>query len=335
MTQEPQAIALIDRFGRSKRKLRVSLTDRCNFRCPYCMPESPQWLPTEQLLRFDERLRLLQLVVSEFGIREIRLTGGEPLLYPQLPELLQALQGLRADGLQRIALTTNAYLLERHAEMLKQAGLDDLNVSLDALDPPCFERLSGGRSIQPVLAGIDAARQQGLPIKINSVLIHGHNADQLWPLVDWAADRQLPLRFIEFMPLDGRGAWQRNRVVTATELLAQLAEKDQLVAEAKREGPAQYYWLRKRQIRIGMIPTVSQPFCGDCDRLRVTAEGQLLACLFSNSGPQLMPLLRNTSAGKDAQLKALIRQAVWAKDEGYVSRPGYTERPISMHGIGG
>lgn len=333
MTHPPQAMALLDRFGRAKRKLRLSLTDRCNFRCPYCMPENPQWLDSEHLLDFDQRLGLVSLMVRELGIQQLRLTGGEPLLYPQLLELLKALQPLREHGLQRISMTSNGYLLDRHAEALAAAGLDDLNVSLDAVEDQRFRALSGGRALAPVLAGIDAARRAGLPIKLNAVLLHQHNADQLWPLLDWAAEQGLPLRFIEFMPLDGRGAWSRERVVTERQILDEIRAREPHMQELGARGPASYYALPGRKLEIGVIPTITRPFCGDCDRLRLTASGELLACLFSSQGPNLKQAL---DGGADhGALKREIRSAVWAKDEGYVAHPGYTERTISMHGIGG
>lgn len=333
MTHPPQAMALLDRFGRAKRKLRVSLTDRCNFRCPYCMPENPQWLDREHLLDFDQRLGLLELMVRELGIQQLRLTGGEPLLYPQLLELLAALQPLRKEGLQRISMTSNGYLLERQADALAAAGLDDLNVSLDAVEDGRFRALSGGRALAPVLAGITASRAAGLPVKLNAVLLHQHNADQLWPLLDWAAEQGLPLRFIEFMPLDGRGAWSRERVVTERQILDEISTREPRIQELGPRGPASYYELPNRNLQIGIIPTITRPFCGDCDRLRLTAAGELLACLFSTKGPNLKQAL---AEGADrATIKREIRSAVWAKDEGYVAHPGYTERTISMHGIGG
>ena len=172
-----------------------------------------------------------------------------------------------------------------------------------------------------------------MPIKLNAVLLHQHNSDQLWPLLDWAAEQGLPLRFIEFMPLDGRGAWSRERVVTERQILDEIRTREPNIQELGARGPASYYALPDRKLEIGIIPTITRPFCGDCDRLRLTAAGELLACLFSSRGPNLKQAL---AGGADrAAIKREIRSAVWAKDEGYVARPGYTERTISMHGIGG
>lgn len=333
MTHPPQAMALLDQFGRAKRKLRVSLTDRCNFRCPYCMPETPQWLPKDQLLSFDQRRLLIRILVTELGITHLRLTGGEPLLYPQLVELLHELKPLRSEGLQRISITSNGFLLANQANALASAGVDDINVSLDAVEDARFRALSGGRPLAPVLEGIAAAKAAGLPIKLNSVLLHQHNDDQLWPLLDWATEQRLPLRFIEFMPLDGRGAWSKERVVTERQILDQIGAQESVTERSGLPGPATYYHLAKRGIDIGIIPTITRPFCGDCDRLRLTAAGELLACLFSSSGPNLRQALHDGASA--TQIKRQIRAAVWAKDEGYVAHPGYTERPITMHGIGG
>ncbi|MFP5306617.1 MAG: GTP 3',8-cyclase MoaA, partial [Gammaproteobacteria bacterium] len=198
--------ALQDARGRSKRKLRLSLTDRCNLRCVYCMPEHPQWLPREQILRREELLRLARLFVTELGIQEIRLTGGEPLLRADVVEIVAMLGELRPLGLERIAMTSNGIQLPRHALALRAAGLDDINISLDAFTPETFQRLTGG-AVEPVLRGIDAARAVGLPVKINSVAIRDHNEDEVLPLARWAVAQDVPLRFIEFMPLDGRGYW--------------------------------------------------------------------------------------------------------------------------------
>ena len=332
MTLAPDATALIDRYGRSKRKLRVSLTDRCNFRCPYCLPEKPQWLKKDQLLSAAERQRLLLLFVERFGISEIRLTGGEPLLSTELFTTLEFLGGLRVAGLKRIALTSNASLLESKAAALRDAGLDDLNVSLDALDAQRFAELSGGQPIAPVLAGIGAAQAAGLPLKVNTVLMRGRNEDQILPLVAWAEAQQVTLRFIEFMPLDSGSRWNRQQVVTEADVLEQIGRLGAVTAMATANGPASYYRIAGHSQKIGVIPTVSRPFCGDCDRLRLTASGELFACLFSAQGADLRSTLRG---GDNAQLIEMVRRCVWQKDEGYAAKPGYTERPISMHGLGG
>lgn len=323
---------LQDQHGRSKRKLRVSLTDRCNLRCPYCMPDHPQWLPKAQILQREELMRLLGLFVTQGGIRELRLTGGEPLLRRDLAEIIRNCGDLREQGLERISLTTNGILLSQQAVKLAEAGLDDLNVSLDALTDAAFARMSGGHgSPQQVLSGIRAARDAGLPVKINSVIIRGYNEHEVLPLVRWACAEDVPLRFIEFMPLDGRGEWSAERVVSEAEMLAPLRDEFHLEAQPETDEPARYYRINGRYT-LGVISTISKPFCKRCDRLRLTATGELYSCLFAERGLDLRSLLRGDA--NDAALLAAIRGEVWNKGKGYLAN-GYVERPISMHALGG
>jgi GTP 3',8-cyclase len=326
-----QAAPLADARGRSKRKLRLSLTDRCNLRCVYCMPEHPQWLPRDALLTADELQRLAGVFVTQLGIDEVRLTGGEPLLRADVVDITARLDRLRGAGLGRIAMTSNGARLDRHARALHAAGLDDLNISLDAVTPQGFARLTGGE-LAPVLRGIDAARAAGLPVKINSVILRGHNEDEVLPLVRWAVAENLSLRFIEFMPLDGRGYWNVERVVREDEILAQLAPHYAVASEPATDDPAHYYRLDGRYA-LGMISTVSKPFCRRCDRVRVSATGRLYSCLFSADGPDLRTLLRDGSG--DDVIETRVRDHVWHKEAGYAERPGYVERPITMHVMGG
>ncbi|WP_091530681.1 GTP 3',8-cyclase MoaA [Fontimonas thermophila] len=332
--RNPSAVpepGLRDAHGRTKRKLRLSLTDRCNLRCVYCMPEHPRWLPRDELLRREELLQLAQVFVAELGIREIRLTGGEPLLRADVVEIVALLGRLRALGLERIAMTSNGVPLARHAVALRAAGLDDLNVSLDAVTPEAFRRLTGGE-LAPVLRGIDAARAAGLPVKINSVILRGHNEDEVLPLVRWAMAEGITLRFIEFMPLDGRGYWNDARVVREDSILERLRAHYTVHAEPPTDDPAHYYLLDGRY-RLGMISTISKPFCRRCDRVRLSATGMLYACLFAQTGADLRTPLR-AGAGVD-ELRQLIRAHVWHKQAGYAERPGYVERPVTMHMLGG
>ncbi|TXH04206.1 MAG: GTP 3',8-cyclase MoaA [Nevskiaceae bacterium] len=323
---------LQDQYGRRKRKLRVSLTDRCNLRCPYCMPDQPQWLPKAQILRQEELLRLLTLFVGELGIGELRLTGGEPLLRKDLDAIVESCGRLRALGLQRISLTSNGLLLADRAAALRRAGLDDVNVSLDALDESIFARMSGGRgSAAAVTRGIVAARDAGLPVKINTVVMRGHNEGEIPALVRWARQQRIPLRLIEFMPLDGGGAWSAERVVPEAEMLAPLRAAFSLEAMPATDEPARYYRV-DGDYELGVISTISKPFCQRCDRLRLTATGELYACLFSAKGRDLRALLRD--GADDAQLLAAVRDHVWHKERGYAAT-GYVERPISMHALGG
>ncbi|MGH8461885.1 MAG: GTP 3',8-cyclase MoaA [Stenotrophobium sp.] len=321
-----------DRQGRHKRKLRVSLTDRCNLRCPYCMPDTPQWLPRKQLLDRAELKRLITLFVTRLGITQLRLTGGEPLLRKDLEDCIADFSGLRTQGLERISLTTNGVLLARRARGLRAAGLDDINVSLDALDAAAFARMSGGHGDPAqVTAGVLAAREAGLPVKINMVVMRDFNEDEVLPLARWALDHAVPLRLIEFMPLDSGGRWNRERVVPAADMLKILGAAFEVEALPENDDPARYYRLDGRGM-LGIISTISRPFCTRCDRLRLTATGELYACLFSANGHDLRSPLRAGTA--DAEIEAAIRRHVWFKEAGY-AQTGYVERPITMHALGG
>jgi cyclic pyranopterin phosphate synthase len=324
-------LTLRDARGRTKRKLRVSLTDRCNLRCLYCMPETPEWLPRAQTLRQEEFIRLVRIFVEELGLRELRLTGGEPLMRKDVVEIVAGLNTLRPLGLERIAMTSNGVYLPRHAQRLREAGLDDLNVSLDSRTPETFRTLTGG-DVEPVLRGIDAAREAGLPVKINAVIIRDYNEHEILPLARWAAAEQLPMRFIEFMPLDGRGFWNEQRVIGEREMLDALATEFSVDALPVTDEPARYYLLDGRH-RLGIISTVTRPFCRRCDRLRLSATGTLYSCLFSATGAELRDLLR--ASPDSAALVERIRGHVWHKEAGYAERPGYVERPITMHHLGG
>lgn len=323
---------LTDRHARTKRKLRVSLTDRCNFRCPYCMPDKPVWLPKNELLTRAELRRLLTLFVRDGGIQHLRFTGGEPLLRPDLEAVVADCAELRDFGLQRISLTSNGLLLADHAAALKRAGVDDINISLDALSEPVFRQLSGGRgSVVQVQAGILAARAAGLAPKLNCVVMRGFNEGEVLPLARWARAERLPLRYIEFMPLDGGGQWSAERVVPEAEILDALRREFSVLPLPETGDPARYYLL-DGGFEVGIISTISRPFCTRCDRLRLTANGELFTCLFSAQGQGLRDPMR---AGEtDAELLARIRASVWTKQEGYAAT-GYVERPISMHALGG
>jgi len=321
---------LIDRHGRTKRKLRISLTDRCNFRCTYCMPEHPDWLPRASLLERDEIVRLAGLFVDH-GIDQIRLTGGEPLLRRDLLECVRAIDGLRARGLARLSMTTNASRIAPKARELIAAGIDDFNVSLDALDPETFRRLTR-REIAPVLDGIDALADAGANVKLNAVVIRGDNEKDVVPLLDWAMARGLPLRFIEYMPLDAPGHWKRDAVVSEAEILDAIRVTHRVDVVPRSHDPATPY-LVDGHYPLGIISTVSHPFCATCDRLRITATGELFTCLFSPVGTPLGARMREGI--DDEALAAQVARAVWLKDAGYASRPGPVDRPLTMHAMGG
>lgn len=324
---------LVDQHGRRKRKLRLSVTDRCNLRCAYCMPENPSWLPRDQLLTIEELLRLTALFVTQLGITNVRLTGGEPTLRRGLPELIEGLQLLRPRGLQRVSMTSNATRLAELAPALKAAGLDDLNISIDARDPALFQKLTRG-PIEPVLEGIAAARDAGLPFKLNAVVIRDYNDGEIESLAAWAFEQRVEMRFIEFMPLDNAQQWSRERVVTESEILQRLGTRFGKIEKLPRSSasPATEYLLGGEH-RLGIITTVSDPFCSSCDRVRLTAVGELFACLFSARGSKLRDALR--SGEPDAALLAMIRSGVWNKEAGFAAPRGYVERPITMHRLGG
>lgn len=325
------ALPLTDARGRIKRKLRVSLTDRCNFRCHYCMPDHPDWLPKRDILRREELVRLVGLFVRELGVEELRLTGGEPLLRKDVVELVADFDALRPQGLRRIGMTSNATRLSELAPSLRAAGLDDLNISIDAIEPHRFRELTRG-DIGPVLSGIDAARAAGIPVKLNCVAIRDYNESELLPLARWAMAQDLPLRFIEFMPLDGRRGWSRERVIGEADILERLGREFTIERLPRTNEPATYYRLDGRHT-LGIISTVTNPFCSSCDRVRLSSTGGLYNCLFSATALDLREPLRG-GAGDDELLER-IRGHVWKKEAGYAENPGYVERPVTMHHLGG
>ncbi|WP_345710274.1 GTP 3',8-cyclase MoaA [Kineococcus glutinatus] len=335
---------LRDQHGRTAVDLRVSLTDRCNLRCGYCMPpEGLPWAAKESLLTDAEVVRLVTLAVRDLGVQEVRFTGGEPLLRRGLEDLVAATTALRtpAGAPVRASLTTNGIGLDRRAAPLAAAGLHRVNVSLDTLRPDRFLALTRRDRHADVLAGIRAAREAGLsPVKVNAVLLRGLNDDEAPALLRWALAEDVQLRFIEQMPLDPQGAWRREDMVTADEVLAALQEHVVLrpVASSVRgSAPAQTWQVEDRAGTtgtVGIIASVTRPFCGDCDRTRLTADGQVRTCLFSTSETDLRDLLRG-GAG-DAELAAAWRAAMWGKRAGHdIDDPGFLHPQRPMSAIGG
>ncbi|ENX57827.1 MULTISPECIES: GTP 3',8-cyclase MoaA [Acinetobacter] len=330
---------LQDQYGRIKRKLRISVTDRCNFKCIYCMPEHPEWMKKQDLLSFEALFIFCQYMVGQ-GIQNIRITGGEPLMRQGVVHFIRDLQSLRALGLKRISITTNGHYLAKYAEPLKQAGLDDLNISLDSLDPLQFKQLTK-KELAPVFAGIEAATKVGLPFKINCVLIQGQNDDQIVPMVKWAKQHNIPLRFIEFMPLDGDQHWTDQAVVSEAEILKQLSAHYDIQVLEQQHEPARLYQL-DGQYKLGIISTITHSFCGDCDRIRLTAQGELYNCLFARQGLNIKPDLQQAIKQK-AELKPLafhqldqkIKPYIWNKAQGYHAIQHQQARKISMHMLGG
>ena len=333
---------LVDRFGRVHNNLRISVTDRCNIRCFYCMPaEDVQFLPKQQLLTFEEIERVVRIGVT-LGIDRLRLTGGEPLVRRDLPLLVAALSQI--PGIVDIGLTTNGMLLSELAQPLRQAGLRRLNISLDALDPEVFRRVTRRDGYEQVLAGIEAARSAGFsPIKLNAVSVRGLTEDQIEPFGRLARDTDTVVRFIEFMPLDADSQWQRDRVLTAAEILQRLehafgplrpvaAQGGQVVTDGK--APAEDYEFVDGRGRIGLIASVSQPFCASCNRFRVTADGRLRNCLFSHEETDIRELLR--AGAEDAVIAQAMLDCIAAKGEGHEINTSRFLQPLRpMYAIGG
>ena len=334
-----------DRLGRPLRDLRISVTDRCNFRCPYCMPEEIfgeryQFLPRARILRFEEILRLARLFVG-LGARKLRITGGEPLVRAQLPVLVEGLAKL--DGVQDLALTTNGVLLPQHARALADAGLDRVTVSLDSLDPEIFARMSGGRgSVEQVLAGIAAAEQAGLaPIKLNCVVQRGVNDEAPLALARHFRGSGHIVRFIEYMDVGTLNGWDPAQVVPAREVLDGIAAELPLepVDPDYAGEVARRYRYRDGSGEIGVIASVTQPFCGDCTRARLSAEGSLFTCLFGSRGTDLKTPLRDGAS--DNVLLARIQEA-WSQrsdrysEQRHQARAAGAEPPrVEMYQIGG
>ena len=328
---------LPDSFGRIATDLRVSLTDRCNLRCAYCMPpEGLDWLPTTDQLTDDEVVRLVRIGVEQLGIREVRFTGGEPLLRRGLAGIVARTAALRPRP--EISLTTNAIGLERTAGTLRAAGLNRVNVSLDTLRPETFRKLARRDRLPDVLDGLAAAAQVGLrPVKVNAVLMRDLNDDEAVPLLRYCLDRGYELRFIEQMPLDAQHGWKRAEMVTAEEILAALGREFTLTPDDPRQrgsAPAEAFLVDGGPARVGVIASVTRPFCGTCDRVRLTADGQVRNCLFARSESDLRGPLR--AGADDAELAAAWRRAVAVKLPGHgINDPSFLQPDRPMSAIGG
>jgi GTP 3',8-cyclase len=333
---------LVDRYGRVAVDLRVSLTDRCNLRCTYCMPAAGlAWLPGETVLSDDEVVRLVGIAVQRLGVTEIRFTGGEPLLRPGLVDIVARTATLHPRP--TLSLTTNAVGLDRLAGPLAAAGLDRINVSLDTLRPEVFTTLTRRARLADVLTGLHAADAAGLrPVKLNAVLMRGVNDGEAVELLAFALEHGYELRFIEQMPLDAQHGWSRTEMVTAAEILASLGSVFTLLADPAERGaaPAQT-WLvdghtnaAGRPARVGVIASVTQPFCGACDRTRLTADGQVRSCLFSREETDLRGLLRSGTG--DDELADTWRMAMWGKLPGHgINEPSFLQPARPMSAIGG
>ena len=297
---------LSDAFGRVATDLRVSLTDRCNLRCSYCMPaEGLEWLPDETVLTDDEIVRLIHIGVTRLGIREVRFTGGEPLVRRGLVGIVARTKALSPTP--EVSMTTNALGLTRTAQALADAGLDRINVSLDTIRPESFHEVTRRDRLPDVIAGLDAARKAGLgPIKINAVLLRGLNDDQAPELLRWAIGEGYELRFIEQMPLDAQHGWSRAEMVTAEEIFTSLEREFILepAAEPRGSAPAELFTVDGGPAQVGVIASVTRPFCGDCDRVRLTADGQVRNCLFAREESDLRGALR--AGASDDEIAAAL-----------------------------
>ena len=354
---------LQDDHGRVMRDLRVSLTDRCNFRCLYCLPETEEaadfyrskwdalrnplpaapsltpiqydWKPKSALLSFEEIHRVVRIAV-ELGVRKIRLTGGEPLLRKAVPVLVRSLREIA--GIEDLALTTNGFLFARQGEALRNAGLHRVSFSLDSLDATNFRKLTGRDGLSEVLAAIDQAQRLGFsPVKVNAVVIRGLNDHEVEGLAQFARERSLSLRFIEFMPLDSSRAWQKELVVPGREIVARLRNRFELVPVDQSSNPAETArrWVfADGRGEVGVIAPVTEPFCGHCNRLRITADGKIRTCLFSLEEPDLKPMLRGGATDDD--LAARLIEIVRGKEAGHrIGHADFVQPARTMSCIGG
>ncbi len=356
------SVALLqDSHGRVMRDLRVSITDRCNFRCLYCLPETeeaanfyrtrydalrnPQpvaltpiqyeWKPKAHLLSFEEIERVVRIAVG-LGIEKIRVTGGEPLLRRDVPQLVAKLGAIA--GVRDLAMTTNGFLFARHAEALRAAGLRRVSFSMESLDPVNFQKMTGRAGLAEVLAGIAQAQAMGFaPVKVNAVVIRGLNDHELVPLATFAREHHLSLRFIEFMPLDSGHAWKRDLVVPGREILARLREHFELLPVDQTTNPAETarrWKFADGRGEVGIIAPVTEPFCGHCNRLRITADGKLRTCLFSVGEHDLKPLLRG--GADDGTIADYLRELVMGKEAGHrIGQPDFVQPARTMSCIGG
>ncbi len=335
-TSRPDTPFLVDRFGRVATDLRVSLIDKCNLRCTYCMPaEGLPWLGRDELLTTDEMVRLIRIAVEDLGVTNVRFTGGEPLLRKDIVDIIAATSALPSGP--RTSLTTNGINLDRFAEPLVQAGLDRVNVSLDTLNKETFKELTRRDRFDAVLAGLEAARSTGLePVKVNAVLMRDLNEHEACDLLRFCLDQGYQLRFIEQMPLDAQHGWDRERMITADEILERLGAEFTLTPHSAERGsaPAERWLVDGGPGTVGVIGSVTRPFCEACDRTRLTADGQLRSCLFSQAETDLRGPLR--SGADDGEIMRLWQETMWDKKAGHgMDGAGFAQPSRPMSSIGG
>ena len=327
-------MSLVDGFGRVHKDLRVSLTDKCNLRCTYCMPEEGvDWISKTKHLNLDELERVIAILCEE-GIEEIRLTGGEPLLHPEVVEIVQMINKLPTNP--EISMTTNATRLNVLADKLKAAGLKRINISLDTLNPLTFRELARRDGFEETMIGIKAAQKAGFElIKINAVLMRGLNNHEAVALLDWSIENNFELRFIEQMPLDAQHAWDKNLMVTQEEIFSALSAKYELSPISGRgSDPAQLFQVSGTNSKVGIIASVTAPFCANCDRMRLTSDGQLRNCLFAQEESDLRVPLRNGAS--DLEIREIILKNINSKKKGHgIGEPDFVQPLRPMSAIGG
>ena len=329
---------LRDSYNRPIRDLRVSLTDRCNFRCFYCLPHGePPIAPKEQMLSYEEIDYVCEIFVS-LGIEKLRLTGGEPMLRRDIETIIRKLTRLKSSGLRDLALTTNGYYLPERAQSLKDAGLDRVTISLDSLKRDVFKRMTGVDVLDKVLAGIDAAKKAGLePIKINAVIVRGHNEDEVADFAAFAREYDVKMRFIEFMPLDSGHEWSREDVVSGKEIRERISERFPLVRVEGARGSdtsSRYRFADGAPGEIGIIAPVTEPFCGACSRIRLTADGQIRTCLFSTVEHSLRDVVRS-GASRDEIIEYIHSVIMKKEPRHFINDPGFVAPSRTMSFIGG
>ena len=328
-------ILLRDSLGREGYKLRISVTDRCNFRCQFCMPKTPIWLPHSEILTFEEITRVV-LLLTRMGVEKVRLSGGEPLMRRDIEKLVEMLGNV--SGLRSLSMTTNGFLLAEKAAALKKAGLKSVTVSLHSLKPERFSEITGGGVYEKVVAGIKAAKENGFnPLKINAVIIRRCNEDEIVDLASLAISGDLTVRFIEYMPFDGQRLWGMEKVVSGKEIIQRIREQYELIPVPRESGStAKVYKFANGVGEIGVITSITEPFCSNCDRIRLSADGKIVPCLFDKAGYDLRPLLRGSAS--DETLSNFMREAVLRKAPGVetlLKKFKTLEHVRPMHTIGG
>ena len=335
INQEQDSL-LTDSFGRTAKKLRISVTDRCNLQCIYCMPKNNNnWFDSKEMLTFDEIVRFAS-IMSKLGIENIRLTGGEPLLRPNIEILVENLS--KITGIKKVSMTTNGILLADKIHQLKKAGLSSINLSLDTFDYEKFKKINGNDGLSQVLESIQVANRMQMSIKINNVVMRGWNDNEVLGFALFSRATGHPVRFIEFMPLDGSGIWNQKLVVTKEEIISKIRDKiGQLIPlDLDLASPAKLYTFSDGKGIIGFIPSISEPFCKNCDRTRVTSDGRFLSCLFEKPGFDIKSLLRGTRS--DEEIAKLIQTQMTKKPEGIIKiiRKKQLKPSLNlMHTIGG